>query len=46
MISESFAELIGARRQGVLVTLRKDGWPQLSNLMLGLEEQLFTIVIS
>jgi len=27
MIDEGFAEMIGGRRQGVLVTLRKDGLP-------------------
>ena len=32
MIEDGFAELIGAQRRGVLVTLRKDGWPQLSNV--------------
>jgi PPOX class probable F420-dependent enzyme len=46
MISESFAELIGARRQGVLVTLRKDGWPQLSNVNYGWDAQSQTIRIS
>ena len=46
MISESFAELIGARRQGVLVTLRKDGWPQLSNVNYGWDAQSQTIRVS
>jgi PPOX class probable F420-dependent enzyme len=46
MISEGFAELIGARRQGVLVTLRKDGWPQLSNVNYGWDAQSQTIRIS
>jgi PPOX class probable F420-dependent enzyme len=32
MIEDRFAELIAGQRQGVLVTLRKDGWPQLSNV--------------
>jgi len=32
MIDDRFADLISAQRQGVLVTLRKDGWPQLSNV--------------
>lgn len=32
MIEDRFAELIAAQRQGVLVTLRKDGRPQLSNV--------------
>ena len=46
MISDGFAELIGARRQGVLVTLRKDGWPQLSNVNYGWDAQSQTIRIS
>jgi PPOX class probable F420-dependent enzyme len=32
MIEDRFAELIAGQRQGVLVTLKKDGWPQLSNV--------------
>jgi PPOX class probable F420-dependent enzyme len=32
MIEGRFAELIAGQRQGVLVTLRKDGRPQLSNV--------------
>ena len=32
MIEDRFADLIAGQRQGVLVTLRKDGWPQLSNV--------------
>ena len=32
MIDDRFADLIAGQRQGVLVTLRKDGWPQLSNV--------------
>jgi PPOX class probable F420-dependent enzyme len=35
MIDERFAGLVAAQRQGVLVTLRKDGWPQLSNVNYG-----------
>ena len=46
MISDGFAELIGARRQGVLVTLRKDGWPQLSNVNYAWDAQSQTIRIS
>jgi PPOX class probable F420-dependent enzyme len=46
MISDGFAELIGVRRQGVLVTLRKDGWPQLSNVNYGWDAQSQTIRIS
>jgi PPOX class probable F420-dependent enzyme len=32
MIEGRFAELIAGQRQGVLVTLRQEGWPQLSNV--------------
>jgi PPOX class probable F420-dependent enzyme len=32
MIDDGFAEMVGAQHRGVLVTLRKDGWPQLSNV--------------
>jgi PPOX class probable F420-dependent enzyme len=32
MIEDRFADLIAGQRQGVLATLRKDGWPQLSNV--------------
>jgi PPOX class probable F420-dependent enzyme len=32
MIAEEFSALLGARRQGVLVTPRANGWPQLSNV--------------
>jgi PPOX class probable F420-dependent enzyme len=46
MISDGYAELIGSRRQGVLVTLRKDGWPQLSNVNYGWDAQSQTIRIS
>ena len=46
MISDGFAELLGARRQGVLVTLRKNGWPQLSNVTYGWDAQSQTIRIS
>jgi PPOX class probable F420-dependent enzyme len=35
MIEDGFAELLGAQRRGVLVTLRKNGWPQLSNVTYG-----------
>jgi PPOX class probable F420-dependent enzyme len=35
MIDERFAGLVAGQRQGVLVTLRKDGWPQLSNVNYG-----------
>jgi len=46
MISEGFAELIGSGWQGVLVTLRKEGWPQLSNVNYGWDAQSQTIRIS
>jgi PPOX class probable F420-dependent enzyme len=46
MIEDGFAELIGAQRQGVLVTLRKDGWPQLSNVNYGWDGATQTIRIS
>jgi PPOX class probable F420-dependent enzyme len=32
MIKDAFADLLGRRKQGVLVTLRRDGRPQLSNV--------------
>jgi PPOX class probable F420-dependent enzyme len=32
MIEDRFADLLGKRQQGVLVTSRADGWPQLSNV--------------
>ncbi|HEY1622719.1 MAG TPA: PPOX class F420-dependent oxidoreductase [Streptosporangiaceae bacterium] len=32
MIEERFANLLGSRHQGVLVTHRSNGWPQLSNV--------------
>ena len=46
MIEDGFAELIGGRRQGVLVTLRKDGWPQLSNVNYGWDPGTQTIRVS
>jgi PPOX class probable F420-dependent enzyme len=46
MIEDGFAELIGGRRQGVLVTLRKDGWPQLSNVNYGWDPETQTIRVS
>ncbi len=46
MICEGFAELIGGQRQGVLVTLRKDGWPQLSNVNYGWDAETQTIRVS
>ncbi len=35
MIEDGFAELLGAQHRGVLVTLKKDGRPQLSNVTYG-----------
>jgi PPOX class probable F420-dependent enzyme len=46
MIDERFAGLVAAQRQGVLVTLRKDGWPQLSNVNYGWDAGQQTIAIS
>jgi PPOX class probable F420-dependent enzyme len=46
MIDDGFAEMIGGRRQGVLVTLRKDGWPQLSNVNYGWDSETQTIRVS
>jgi PPOX class probable F420-dependent enzyme len=46
MIDERFAGLVAAQRQGVLVTLRKDGWPQLSNVNYGWDAERQTIAIS
>jgi PPOX class probable F420-dependent enzyme len=46
MIEDGFAELIGGRRQGALVTLRKDGRPQLSNVNYGWDAQTQIIRVS
>ncbi|MBV9095873.1 MAG: PPOX class F420-dependent oxidoreductase [Streptosporangiaceae bacterium] len=46
MIDDGFAELIGGKRQGVLVTLRADGRPQLSNVMYGWDPQAQIIRVS
>jgi PPOX class probable F420-dependent enzyme len=46
MIEDGFAELLGAQRRGVLVTLRKNGWPQLSNVTYGWDAGTQTIRIS
>jgi PPOX class probable F420-dependent enzyme len=46
MIQDGFAEMIGGQRQGVLVTLRKDGRPQLSNVNYAWDAQTQTIRIS
>jgi len=46
MIEDGFADLLGAQNRGVLVTLRKDGWPQLSNVTYGWDGETQTIRIS
>ena len=46
MIDDRFAELIAGQRQGVLVTLRKDGWPQLSNVNYAWDAGAQTIRVS
>jgi PPOX class probable F420-dependent enzyme len=46
MVDERFAELIAGRWQGVLVTLRKDGRPQLSNVNYGWDQAEQTIRVS
>ena len=46
MVDDRFAELIAGQRQGVLVTLRKDGWPQLSNVNYGWDAGEQTIRVS
>ncbi|MBV9203937.1 MAG: PPOX class F420-dependent oxidoreductase [Actinobacteria bacterium] len=46
MIEDRFAELIAGQRQGVLATLRKDGWPQLSNVTYAWYPEEQTIRIS
>ena len=46
MIEDGFAELLSAQRRGVLVTLRKDGWPQLSNVNYAWYPEEQTIRIS
>ena len=46
MIEDRFAELIAGQRQGVLVTLRKDGWPQLSNVTYAWDAGEQTIRVS
>jgi PPOX class probable F420-dependent enzyme len=46
MIEDGFAELLGAQHRGVLVTLRKDGRPQLSNVTYGWDTETQTIRVS
>ena len=46
MIEDGFAELLGAQHRGVLVTLRKDGRPQLSNVAYGWDAEAQTIRVS
>jgi len=46
MIRDGFAELLGGQRQGVLVTRRRDGWAQLSNVNYGWDPGTQTIRVS
>jgi PPOX class probable F420-dependent enzyme len=46
MIDEGFAEFLAGQRQGVLVTLRKDGRPQLSNVTYAWYPEEQTIKVS
>jgi PPOX class probable F420-dependent enzyme len=48
MIEDGFAGLLGKRWQGVLVTSRADGWPQLSNVNYAWypEEQVIRISVT
>ncbi|MBV9451720.1 MAG: PPOX class F420-dependent oxidoreductase [Streptosporangiaceae bacterium] len=48
MIEDRFAGLLARRRQGVLVTRRSNGWPQLSNVLYGWdpEEQIIRISVT
>jgi PPOX class probable F420-dependent enzyme len=48
MIEERFASLLAKRNQGVLVTQRADGWPQLSNVNYAWypDEQLVRISVT
>jgi PPOX class probable F420-dependent enzyme len=46
MIEDGFAELLGAQHRGVLVTIKKDGRPQLSNVTYGWDASEQTIRIS
>jgi PPOX class probable F420-dependent enzyme len=46
MIEDGFAELLGAQNRGVLVTLRRNGRPQLSNVSYAWDSGEQTIVVS
>jgi PPOX class probable F420-dependent enzyme len=46
MIEDGFAELLGAHHRGVLVTIRRNGWPQLSNVTYAWDAETQTIKIS
>jgi len=48
MIEENFAGLLASRHQGVLVTQRANGWPQLSNVTYGWfpDEQLIRVSVT
>jgi PPOX class probable F420-dependent enzyme len=46
MIDKGFAELLGRRWQGILVTTRANGWPQLSNVNYAWDAEQSLIRIS
>jgi PPOX class probable F420-dependent enzyme len=46
MIQDGFAEFLAGQRQGVLVTLRRDGRPQLSNVNYAWYPEEQTIKVS
>jgi PPOX class probable F420-dependent enzyme len=46
MIEDRFADLLASRRQGVLVTHRTNGWPQLSNVTYAWDAKNQVIKIS
>ena len=46
MIEDGFADLLAAQHRGVLVTFRKDGWPQLSNVNYAWDAETQTIRVS
>jgi PPOX class probable F420-dependent enzyme len=46
MIEDGFAELLAAQSRGVLVTLRKEGRPQLSNVTYAWDAETQTIRVS
>jgi PPOX class probable F420-dependent enzyme len=46
MINDRFAGLLASRRHGVLVTMRANGWSQLSNVLYGWDPAAQVIRIS